>query len=132
MKRSFLIWGYFFGLTAVINGAMAAHALSSVLGDTLVDSFQTGVRYQMFHAILLLILGFQSEDRFKSKLILWLIISGIFCFSFSIYLLSTRELIGIEGLKMLGPITPIGGTLLIAAWSILLIKSFKRTEKTIS
>ena len=129
MKRSFLNWAFFFGLTAVINGAMAAHALSSVLGDSLVDSFQTGVRYQMFHAILLLILGFQPDERFRSKMILWLIVAGIFCFSFSIYLLSTRELIGIEGLKMLGPITPIGGTLLIAAWFILLIKSFKRTDK---
>jgi len=105
---------------------MAAHALSSVLGDSLVDSFQTGVRYQMFHAILLLILGFQPYEQFKSKLILWLIVVGTICFSFSIYLLSTRELIGIEALKMLGPVTPIGGSLLIIAWFILLIKSLKK------
>lgn len=129
MKRSFLIWASFFGLTAVINGAMAAHALSSVLGDTLLDSFQTGVRYQMFHAILLLILGFQPYEKFKSKWLLWLIVIGTICFSFSIYLLSTRELIGIEGLKMLGPVTPIGGSLLIIAWFILLVKSFKSTAK---
>ena len=130
MKRSFLIWASFFGLTAVINGAMGAHALKSVLGDTLLNSFQTGVRYQMFHAILLLILGFQPYERYHSKLLLWLIVLGTLCFSFSIYLLSTRELIGIEGLERLGPVTPIGGTLLIAAWITLLIKSFKRTKNT--
>lgn len=130
MKRSFLTWASFFGLTAVINGAMAAHALSTVLGDTLLASFQTGVRYQMFHAILLLILGFQPYEKFRTKLLLWLIVLGTICFSFSIYLLSTRELIGIEGLEMLGPLTPLGGTLLIAAWFILLIKSIKSPGNT--
>ncbi|MAY84843.1 MAG: hypothetical protein CMP59_11990 [Flavobacteriales bacterium] len=126
MRRSFLSWAFFFGLTAVINGAMASHALSSVLGDSLVDSFQTGVRYQMYHAILLMVLGFQPYDEFRSKLLLWLIVSGTICFSFSIYLLSTRELIGIEGLENLGPITPIGGTLLIIGWTVLLIKSLRK------
>jgi len=126
MKRRFLSWGFFFGLTAVINGAMASHALSAVLGDSLVKSFQTGVRYQMFHAILLIILGFQPYEKFRNRLLLWLIVLGIISFSFSIYILSTRELIGIAGLEKLGPLTPIGGMLLISAWTILLIKSFKK------
>lgn len=124
MNRSFLAWGFFFGLGAVIIGAMASHSLSPLLGDSLLDSFRTGVRYQMTHALLLIILGFQPHDKFRSKLLLYLIVIGIICFSFSIYLLSSRELIGIQGLKALGPITPIGGSLLIISWIILLIKSF--------
>lgn len=123
MKRSFLAWGFFFGLSGVVLGAFAAHALKDLINEAQINSFQTGVRYQMYHALLLILLS--GFDHFRSKSILTLIISGVVLFSFSIYLLNLREVIGIDGLKYLGPITPIGGSLLIIAWSILLIKAVK-------
>jgi uncharacterized membrane protein YgdD (TMEM256/DUF423 family) len=123
MKRSFLAWGFFFGLTAVILGAFAAHALEKVLERDAIESFQTGVRYQMLHALLLILLG--SLDELRTKALFYLIVIGVIFFSFSIYLLNLREVIGMESLKWLGPITPIGGSLLIIAWGILLFKSLR-------
>ncbi len=128
MKRTFLSWGFFFGITAVILGAFAAHALKAILDESQIESFQTGVRYQMFHALLLILLSL--FDEFRRKAILLLLVSGVFCFSFSIYLLNLRGLMGLEAFKYLGPITPIGGSLLIIAWGILLFKAIKLKEPT--
>ena len=127
MKRTFLAWGFFFGLSGVILGAFAAHALKEVLNESQLDSFQTGVRYQMYHALLLILLS--GFEQFRTKAILNLTVVGVTLFSFSIYFLNLREPLNIEALRYLGPITPIGGTLLIIAWVILLFKTLKsKTE----
>ena len=123
MKRTFLIWGFFFGLSAVVLGAFAAHALKELLDTTQIESFQTGVRYQMYHALLLIFLA--SNEQLRSVKLLLLLVIGVILFSFSIYLLSIREVIGMESLKFLGPITPIGGSLLIISWLILLINTIR-------
>jgi len=123
MKRTFLAWGFFFGLTAVILGAFAAHALEKVLDPAQVDSFQTGVRYQMYHALLLILLALFEDLQKRSVLIL--LVAGTFFFSFSIYLLNLRTVLEMDALRILGPITPIGGSLLIIAWSLLLYNSIK-------
>lgn len=114
------MWGFFFGLTAVIFGAFGAHALKEILSNEQLESFQTGVRYQMYHALLLILLSNLKEFQLKS--ILYLLVSGTFLFSFSIYLLSIRNLIDFKMIGILGPITPIGGTLLIASWALLLLR----------
>jgi uncharacterized membrane protein YgdD (TMEM256/DUF423 family) len=110
----------FFAGTAVALGALGTHALKDILSNSQLHSFETGVRYQLFHAITLLILSLNTE-KFNHNLnkVLNLITIGVCLFSFSIYLLSVQHAIGIS-LSFLGPITPIGGLLLICAWLILL------------
>ena len=110
----------FFAVTAVALGALGAHALKDILSDSQLHSFETGVRHQLFHAITLLILALNTE-KFNHHLnkSLKLMTAGICFFSFSIYLLSIQDTIGVS-LTFLGPITPIGGLLLICAWLILL------------
>lgn len=123
MKKAFLLWAGIFGLLAVVLGALGAHALKEILSEDQIDSFETGVRYQMYHALLLLIISCLKE--LQSKAILFLIVAGVFLFSFSIYLLNLRYELGMEGLSFLGPITPIGGILLISAWASIIVKAFK-------
>lgn len=123
MKKAFLLWAGIFGLLAVVFGAMGAHALKDVLSNNQLSSFETGVKYQMYHALLLLVLS--NIKELQSKFILWLIVLGVFLFSFSIYLLNLRFELSLEGLSILGPITPIGGILLITAWGSIIYKALK-------
>jgi len=116
-----------FCVSAVILGAFGAHALKEVLSESQLSSFQTGVRYQFFHGLAILILSFNMNyftDRLSS--IIKIMSAGIILFSFSIYLLNIQDLIGFS-MSFLGPITPIGGLLLIISW-ILLFFSIKKQE----
>jgi uncharacterized membrane protein YgdD (TMEM256/DUF423 family) len=114
--KSFIIWGSFFGVTAVLLGALGAHALKTQLTPDQLQSFETGVRYQMYHALLLIIVGFFQTTQTRSYArFLGIVCSGIFLFSWSIFLLSTQSIHGLQ-VSFLGPITPLGGLLLLAAW----------------
>ena len=113
-------------LLAVILGAFGAHTLKELLAPNNLNSFETGVRYQFYHAIALLIIGLNTDKLKATKLIANLMIIGILCFSFSIYLLSIQGLIGVK-LSFLGPITPLGGLILIVSWTLLLFKNLKKT-----
>tara|TARA_R110002012_G_scaffold100031_1_gene238549 strand:- start:424 stop:810 length:387 start_codon:yes stop_codon:yes gene_type:complete len=128
MKRKILITGSILGLTAVILGAFGAHGLKDSLTVEALNSFETGVRYQMYHSFLLLIVSSILPLNTKSlNTIFYLVISGIILFSGSIYLLSTKALTGID-ISAFAWITPIGGALLISAWISItysLIKSAK-------
>lgn len=112
---------------AVILGALAAHALKTFLPPVKIESFQTAVRYQMIHslAIILIVLlernGY-SISKWSFRLFQW----GIFLFSGSIYLLSTTLIHGIEPVRYLGPVTPIGGLLFIAAWILTALSLAKK------
>lgn len=103
-------------LSAVILGAFGAHALKEVLSENQLSSFQTGVRYQFFHGLTILILSF-NMNYFTKRLIsiIKIMSAGIILFSFSIYLLNIQDLVGFS-MTYLGPITPIGGLLLITSW----------------
>lgn len=116
------------GMTAIILGAFGAHALKKYLTIEALGTFETGVKYQMYHALFLLFLGLNSflEEKAK-KTILQLVILGVFFFSGSIYLLATKTITGIN-FKPIGILTPIGGTLLIVAWSIILWKFFQKKK----
>ena len=106
-----------FCLSAVILGAFGAHALKEVLTESQLSSFRTGIRYQFFHALAILIISFNMNyftDRLSS--IIKIMSAGIILFSFSIYLLNMQDLIGFS-MSYLGPITPIGGLLLITSWT---------------
>jgi len=121
------VLGALFGLLAVIFGAFGAHALKKSLTADQLKSYETGVKYQMYHAIVLIVLGFNLG--FTTSLetyIAYCFISGTFLFSFSIYGLCLSASKG-KKLKFLGPVTPIGGLLLVMGWGLLLyffIKGF--------
>lgn len=125
MKNNLWILGAFFGATAIILGAFGAHALKEVLTPEQLTSFETGVRYQMYHAIVLLVvsrLGDLSDAKLKA--IGWLMGLGVLFFSGSIYLLSTG--LGESVKNIIGPITPVGGTLLIIGWIVLLMAKIRK------
>ncbi|WP_375238983.1 DUF423 domain-containing protein [Aurantibacter sp.] len=128
MNKRILVTAVIFGLVSIVLGAFAAHGLKKELSPESLESFNTGVRYQMYHAFLLLFLGaFKTvSSRFK-KIIFHLTVLGVICFSFSIYLLSTSVITGIN-FKSIGFITPIGGLLLILAWSMLLLGFIKNKK----
>tara|TARA_B100000929_G_scaffold279114_1_gene255876 strand:+ start:548 stop:937 length:390 start_codon:yes stop_codon:yes gene_type:complete len=129
MNRKFLITGTLLGLLAVILGAFAAHGLKGTISEASLNSFETGVRFQMYHALLLLILGGINVLSDKvSKSIYYLICIGIILFSGSIYLLSTAVISGID-FTSIALLTPLGGTLLIAGWVILMLKFIKLKKK---
>ena len=116
----FIKFAISFAVTAVALGALGTHALKEVLTESQLHSFETGVRYQLFHALALLVLALNAKKfNHHLKKSLTLMSVGICCFSFSIYLLSIQKAAGISS-SFLGPITPIGGLLLICAWLILL------------
>lgn len=121
-KPFHLLFGSFFSLTAVILGAFGAHLLKEMLSPEQLQSFETGVRYQMFHGIVLVMIALKGHSFHLpyEKTITTLFGSGIILFSISIYLLNLQEVLGIN-LRWLGPITPIGGTLLIAGWALIFV-----------
>lgn len=125
MNKTILATGALFGFLAVVLGALGAHALKALLSEEALDSFRTGVSYQMYHALFLLFLGSTSrvEDRVK-KPVYYLMLAGILCFSFSIYALTTGPLAGLD-FSPIGWITPVGGILLISGWLLLLYRVFR-------
>ncbi len=133
VKRGFVTVGLL-GATAVSLGALGAHALKNRLAGGLITEdqlagFDTGVKYQMYHALAMLILlilqQYKPSRHFKIafRLFFW----GILLFSGSLYLLCTRGLTGLEGLRVLGPVTPIGGLLMVAGWIMLTLEGFKKS-----
>lgn len=112
--------GAAFGILAIILGAFGAHALKKVLSAEKLTSFEVGVRYQIYSALFLLVLGYNANLELSSiKWAFYLVTIGTILFSFSIYLLSLSEYLK-KSFKFLGPITPLGGLLMIIGWSCLL------------
>lgn len=126
MNRKIIITALIFGIVSIVLGAFGAHALKKVLTLDQLTSFETGVKYQMYHAFFLLFLGMTDmvSDR-RKKMIYILTLIGIIFFSGSIYLLSTKDVISID-ITSIAFITPIGGLLLILAWVILLIEVVRK------
>ena len=118
-----LLFAAIFGALSVIFGAFGAHALKKILSEEQLKSFETGVKYQMYHAIVLLIIGFnfKFENPIENYMVYSFIV-GIILFSFSIYGLVISSAKN-KKLRFLGPITPLGGMFLIVGW-ILLCFSF--------
>lgn len=128
MNKKLWIAGSFFGLTAVILGAFAAHGLKDLIDESAVDSFQTGVRYQMYHALLLLVIGTTSLVPENTKrLVFFGVLGGTLLFSGSIYALATDQLTNFD-FKTFGIVTPIGGLILVISWLTLFISVLKTKE----
>lgn len=126
-KSILLILASFYGFTAVILGAFGAHALKARLSPERLISFETGVRYQLIHAVVLLLIALLAARAPSAWLTASgrLIAIGVPLFSVSIYLLATRDLLGMPGLSRLGPVTPLGGLLMILGWLTLLVWSVR-------
>ncbi|SHE67774.1 Uncharacterized membrane protein YgdD, TMEM256/DUF423 family [Arenibacter palladensis] len=122
MNKTIFGTGIFFGLTAVLLGAFGAHGLEKMVDAKAIETFETGVRYQMYHALFLLILGGSNIlVNERKRMIYYFIVVGIVCFSFSIYLLAINELTSFD-FKKLALLTPLGGVLLITGWILLGIR----------
>tara|TARA_R110000751_G_scaffold53484_2_gene115792 strand:+ start:194 stop:595 length:402 start_codon:yes stop_codon:yes gene_type:complete len=125
MNKKILVLGSLLGLIAIILGAFGAHGLKSLITLEAIQTFETGVRYQMYHALFLLFIGgFLSISEKTKRAIFYLVLIGVLCFSGSIYGLATNDLTSFD-FKVIGFVTPIGGLLLIIAWLIMLINFLK-------
>lgn len=125
-QHYYIKWAAALAAIAVCFGALGAHTLEKILTVKSLASWETAVRYQLIHAIVILIIAL--NDRLVSEKsahrILNLYIVGVLFFSGSIYLLSTQSISGLH-VSLLGPITPIGGLLMIAGWIMLFLQSVK-------
>jgi uncharacterized membrane protein YgdD (TMEM256/DUF423 family) len=127
MNRNITLFAIFFIGSAILLGAFGAHALKSILTVEKLASFETGVRYQMYNGLALLIIGFCAKTISPTKVFFALNILGTFLFSFSIYLLCLNQFIPIPKLVLV-PLTPIGGGLLIVSWLILFVSIWKQKQ----
>lgn len=115
MASGWLVTGSLLAGLGVVLGAFGAHGLKGRVEPDLLVIFETGVRYQMYHALAMLAVGL-AADRWPSTLIGlsgWLFLAGIVIFSGSLYLMT------FTGMRWLGAITPIGGLALILGWALL-------------
>jgi uncharacterized membrane protein YgdD (TMEM256/DUF423 family) len=129
MHKRYISIAALFGALAVVLGAFGAHSLQKATSDAVIlHSYQTAVQYQMYHALVLLMVGILF-DKFSSPLLHWcarFFVAGIVLFSGSLYLLTYLKLHGAET-KWVGPITPLGGLLFIAGWVFLLLSVLKKS-----
>lgn len=105
--------GLILGATGVVLGALGAHMLKNILDSQALASFETGVKYQIFHALFIIALSILPGKKFEQSALITFV--GVLMFSISIYCLSIDEYIGLN-LRFLGPVTPLGGILMIAGW----------------
>jgi uncharacterized membrane protein YgdD (TMEM256/DUF423 family) len=118
MHKGFLAVGALLGGVAVALGAFGAHGLKSIVPPETVSTFQTGVQYQMYHALALVAVAIIFE-KFPNRLVNWAAISfciGILLFSGSLYVLTFIKATGKVGLEGIGIITPVGGIFFILGW----------------
>lgn len=125
MNKNILIAASILGIISIILGAFGAHALKALISTDMQQTFETGVRYQMYHALFLLFVGTTALISEKTKkIIYYLVVLGIVLFSGSIYGLATNNLTGFD-FKSIGFIAPIGGLCFIISWGILFINLIK-------
>ena len=118
MHKGYLAVGALLGGVAVALGAFGAHGLKSIVPPETVSTFQTGVQYQMYHALALVAVAIIFE-KFPNRLVNWAAISfciGILLFSGSLYVLTFIKATATVGLEGIGIITPVGGIFLILGW----------------
>jgi len=121
MDRTFFGLGALFAFLGVALGAFGAHALRGSLGAADLATFETGVRYQVYHALALLATSW-AVTRWPggtTHLAGWLFVAGIVLFSGSLYLLV------LAGQRWMGAVTPFGGLCFLAAWALLVWTAFR-------
>ncbi|RYZ47251.1 MAG: DUF423 domain-containing protein [Sphingobacteriales bacterium] len=130
MHKTALVTGSFFAALAVILGAFGAHALKAVLTPEQLVTFETGVRYQVYHSFALLAAGIihQFIPVRMVRLAVAMFITGVVLFSGSLYALTIVKANGQVGIGGLGLITPVGGVFFILGWVFLLIGCLKKSN----
>jgi uncharacterized membrane protein YgdD (TMEM256/DUF423 family) len=127
-QKNMLVAGASLCGLAVVLGAFGAHWLADRLAPQQLQSFETGVRYQMYHGLAILVLSmspFLSWSSVRWVARFWL--AGVLMFSVSIYILATRDLLQTQSFAhFFGPVTPLGGLLMIAGWINLVIAALKK------
>jgi uncharacterized membrane protein YgdD (TMEM256/DUF423 family) len=126
--KLFLIIGTLLAGLAVALGAFGAHGLKKLVDADTVSIYQTGVQYQMYHALALIALGILAQ-RIENSMINYagfFFIAGIVCFSGSLYLLSSFRAMNKAVPGFVYPITPLGGILFILGWLLLLFALLKK------
>ena len=123
MNKRFITIGTFIAAASVLLGAFGAHALKEMISPERLLTFETGIRYQFYHAFALIIVGIVYKE-YSGKLLKWsgiLFLVGIFLFSGSLYLLST-----LPQMKWAGPVTPLGGVCFISGWILFAMACIKK------
>lgn len=129
MEKKFYVIGALLLASGIILGAFGAHGLEGKILPENIDSYEVGVRFQMYHGLAFLILGtIVRRVDFSMKSVLGLLLVGTVLFSVSIYFLSIQSMLGMS-LKFLGPITPLGGSLMIVGWVVFLVNLLRNPLK---
>jgi uncharacterized membrane protein YgdD (TMEM256/DUF423 family) len=131
MTKQFLVTGSILAALSVALGALAAHWLKANISPANVLNFDTAARYQMYHALAILLLA-ALPAKFHIDLLrysYYSFLTGVIFFSGSIYLLATREITGLQ-ISWIGPVTPIGGLLFISGWVLLIFATIKVSKKS--
>lgn len=130
MRKNFLRTGAIMMALGVIFGAFGAHVLKDIVASDRLDIFETAVRYQMYHGLGLLLLGTLLYFRRTPlmRFVGWLFAGGTLLFSGSLYLLTFADTVALPT-QYIGPLTPLGGLLLVAGWVLLTISTFQENEK---
>ncbi|WP_287127921.1 DUF423 domain-containing protein [Candidatus Cyanaurora vandensis] len=123
MQRTLGVWGAGLGLLAVAAGAFGSHLLRDSLDVARLEIFQTAARYQMYHALALLLVANLGEawSRRWTNWAGWCFVGGTVIFAGSLYGLS------LTGIRVLGAITPLGGLLLMAGWGLLMLAGLQKS-----
>ncbi|NTE01432.1 DUF423 domain-containing protein [Agrobacterium tumefaciens] len=126
MNKRIILTASFFGFVAVLLGAFGAHALKALVNGPSLEIWQKGVNYQFYHTFALLYLS--TFARYRNKLIniaYFCFTFGIILFSGSLYLLATRNILQLDFVNLIGPLTPIGGLLFVLGWIMLFFAAIK-------
>jgi uncharacterized membrane protein YgdD (TMEM256/DUF423 family) len=125
MNRKIVLTASLMLMLSIVLGAFAAHGLKNHLSVERLQTFEVGVRYQWYSSLSLLVLGLCSDKvPFTMKWVYALILTGTLFFSGSIYLISLSELLSMNA-RILGPVTPLGGALMISGWIVFAVKLFR-------
>lgn len=136
LSKYYISIAAFLGALTVALGAFGAHALKAVLSPAALTTYETAVRYQMYHVVALLITGIlmnkaasPKEQKLLTRAGLFFI-DGIVLFSGSLYFIVAKPFLGIEGLPWVGVITPMGGLLWMVAWVLLALSQLPSVENS--
>ncbi len=126
MNKKIVLTAAILLMFAIILGAFGAHGLKDKVSPERIATFEVGVRYQFYIGLVMLILGFNEEKLgFSLKPTFILLLIGVVFFSVSIYFLAIQEILG-ASLKFLGPITPLGGLLMIIGLIFFIVKLMRK------
>jgi uncharacterized membrane protein YgdD (TMEM256/DUF423 family) len=122
MNKTYVVTGSIFICLGITLGAFGAHSLKDILEPTELNALETGIRYQMYHGIALIIFGVAANQLELKRIYLYGFLFGVTLFSGSIYGLTMDTLIE-KDFSFLGPLTPIGGSILISTWLFFILKT---------